>query len=81
VYARLGLCACATRAVTSGRTHLLTLNATSGALSRRAIHWPESRNMAVRKAWAIISGRTNCGAQGGSACSSSVRLGALWRVR
>jgi hypothetical protein len=77
VYARLGTMGLRARGVTGGRTHLLTLKATSGALSRRAIHWPESRNMAVRKAWAIISGRTNCGAQGGSACSSSVRLGTL----
>lgn len=40
-------------------TYLFTLNATRGALRRRAIHWKERRKRRVRKAWAPISGRTN----------------------
>jgi hypothetical protein len=41
------------------RTHLFTLYPTNGAFSKNAIHCPESRKQSVRKAWAIISGRTN----------------------
>jgi len=41
------------------QTHLFTLYPTNGAFKRNASHCPESRNRRVRKAWAIISGRTN----------------------
>jgi hypothetical protein len=40
-------------------THLLTLYPTRGAFSKNAIHCPDNRKQRVRKAWAIISGRTN----------------------
>jgi len=38
---------------------LLTLNASSGALRRNAVHCPETRKSVVKKAWAMFSGRTN----------------------
>jgi hypothetical protein len=40
-------------------SHLLTLKASSGALRRKAVHCPETRKSAVKKAWAMFSGRTN----------------------
>jgi hypothetical protein len=42
-----------------GTSYLLTLNASSGALRRNAVHCPESRKSVVKKAWAMFSGRTN----------------------
>jgi hypothetical protein len=41
-------------------TNLLTLYPTSGAFSKNAIHWPDSRKHKVKNAWANISGKTNC---------------------
>jgi hypothetical protein len=41
-------------------THLFTLYPTRGAFNRNAIHCPERRKQSVKKACAIISGRTNC---------------------
>jgi hypothetical protein len=40
-------------------THLLTLYPTNGAFSKNASHCPESKKQRVRKACAIISGKTN----------------------
>jgi hypothetical protein len=40
-------------------SYLLTLNASSGALRRNAVHCPEIRKSVVKKAWATFSGRTN----------------------
>jgi hypothetical protein len=40
-------------------SYLLTLNASSGALRRNAVHCPEIRKSVVKKAWAMFSGRTN----------------------
>jgi hypothetical protein len=37
----------------------LALNASSGALRRKAVHCPEIRKSVVKKAWAMFSGRTN----------------------
>jgi hypothetical protein len=44
---------------TDGTSYLLTLNASSGALRRNAVHCPEIRKSVVKKAWAMFSGRTN----------------------
>jgi hypothetical protein len=43
----------------NGMSYLLTLNASSGALKRNAVHWPETRKSVVKKACAMFSGRTN----------------------
>jgi hypothetical protein len=45
--------------MTTNLSYLLTLNASSGALRRNAVHCPETRKSVVRKAWAMFSGRTN----------------------
>src|SRR5882757_9347232 len=45
--------------VSDGTSYLLTLNASSGALRRNAVHCPETRKSVVKKAWAMFSGRTN----------------------
>jgi hypothetical protein len=42
-----------------GISYLFTLNASSGALRRNAIHCPETRKSIVKKAWAMFSGSTN----------------------
>src|ERR1700684_3739335 len=44
---------------TTGTSYLLTLNASSGALRRKAVHCPEIRKSVVKRAWALFSGRTN----------------------
>lgn len=41
------------------KLNLLILYARRGAFRRKAITWNERRKVTVRKAWAIISGRTN----------------------
>lgn len=56
---------------------LLTLNATRGALSRKASHCPLSRKNRVSTACAAISGRMNCqrrSGQGKESESMSARL-------
>lgn len=45
--------------ITEGKTHLLALKASSGALSRNATHCPDRRNSNARNACAMFSGRTN----------------------
>ena len=50
---------CERSGVKEDATHLLMLNANSGALRRKAIHCPEIRKRRARKACAIFSGRTN----------------------
>lgn len=44
---------------TEKQAHLLTLNATSGALSRKAVHCPDKRKQTTKNAWAMFSGSTN----------------------
>lgn len=54
-----GMSAVVFRIANGTKPHLFALNATNGALSRNAIHCPESRNRRVRNACAPFSGITN----------------------